>query len=79
MGRADKPLARGEVSEGGVRIALAVAGVLCVVLSLACGPASAAVHLLLGVGSGWAYNLGLKRTAWSAAPMPWRSARCPLS
>lgn len=68
VGRADKPLARGEVSEGGVRVALALAAVLCVALSLACGPASAAVHLVLGVGSGWAYNLGLKRTAWSAAP-----------
>ena len=68
VGRADKPVARGEVTEGGVRVALAVAGVLCVALSLACGPASATVHLVLGVGSGWAYNLGLKRTAWSAAP-----------
>jgi 4-hydroxybenzoate polyprenyltransferase len=26
------------------------------------------MHLLLGVASGWAYNLGLKRTAWSAVP-----------
>ena len=68
VGRADKPVARGEVSEVGVRVALVVAAVLCVALSLACGPASAAVHLVLGVGSGWAYNLGLKRTAWSAAP-----------
>ena len=49
-----------------MRTALAVSGVLCVALSLACGAVSAAVHLLLGVASGWAYNLGLKRTAWSA-------------
>jgi 4-hydroxybenzoate polyprenyltransferase len=68
VGRADKPVARGEVSERGVRVAVAVAGALCVALSLACGTASATVHLLLGVASGWAYNLGLKRTAWSAAP-----------
>jgi 4-hydroxybenzoate polyprenyltransferase len=68
VGRADKPVARGEVSEAAVRAALAVAGVLCVTLSLACGAASAAVHLLLGVASGWAYNLGLKRTAWSPVP-----------
>lgn len=67
-GRLDKPLAARQVSEGVVRTATGAAGVLCVLLSLACGPASAAVHLLLGVGSGWAYNLGLKRTAWSAAP-----------
>lgn len=68
VGRADKPVARGEVSQGLVRAAVAVAAVLCVLLSLACGPASAAVHLLLGVASGWAYNLGLKRTAWSPLP-----------
>ncbi len=68
VGRPDKPVARGEVSERVVRAAVGVAGVLCVALSLACGLASASVHLLLGVASGWAYNLGLKRTAWSAAP-----------
>jgi 4-hydroxybenzoate polyprenyltransferase len=68
VGRLDKPLAAREVSATVVRAAVVVAGVLCVLLSLACGAASAAVHLLLGVGSGWAYNLGLKRTAWSALP-----------
>jgi 4-hydroxybenzoate polyprenyltransferase len=68
VGRLDKPVARGEVPGAVVRLAVGVAGFLCVVLSLACGAASAAVHLLLGVASGWAYNLGLKRTAWSAVP-----------
>jgi 4-hydroxybenzoate polyprenyltransferase len=68
VARDDKPLARGELSEALVRKAIGVAGAACVVLSLACGWRSAAVHLLLGVASGWAYNLGLKRTAWSALP-----------
>ena len=68
VGREDKPVARGEVSPAAVRRALAVAGTLCVVLSLACGLLSAAVHLVLGVASGWAYNLGLKRTVWSPVP-----------
>jgi 4-hydroxybenzoate polyprenyltransferase len=68
VGRLDKPVARGEVSGRVVAWALGISGALCVVLSLACGPASATVHLLLGVASGWAYNLGLKRTVWSAAP-----------
>lgn len=68
VGRLDKPLALGDVSPALVRAALVVAAVLCVGLSLACGLASAAVHLLLGVASGWAYNLGLKSTAWSALP-----------
>jgi len=68
VGRPDKPIARGEVSARLVRRAVAVALFLCVVLSLACGLASAVVHLFLGVASGWGYNLYLKRTAWSALP-----------
>ena len=68
VAREDKPLARGELSEALVRRAIGVAGVACVVLSFLCGWRSALVHLFLGVGSGWAYNLGLKRTAWSALP-----------
>lgn len=68
VGRADKPVASGEVAEPVVRAAIAVAGLACVGLSLACGWRSALVHLGLGVASGWAYNLGLKRTAWSAVP-----------
>jgi 4-hydroxybenzoate polyprenyltransferase len=68
VGRLDKPVARGDVSAALVRAALAWAVVLCVGLSLACGLASALVHLLLGVASGWAYNLGLKSTPWSALP-----------
>jgi 4-hydroxybenzoate polyprenyltransferase len=38
------------------------------VLSLACGWASGLVHLLLGVASGWAYNLWFKRTPLSPLP-----------
>ena len=68
VAREDKPLARGELSQALVRSAIGVAGVACVVLSFLCGWRSALVHLFLGVGSGWAYNLGLKRTAWSALP-----------
>jgi 4-hydroxybenzoate polyprenyltransferase len=67
-GRVDKPVVGNEVSEALVRRATAVALAACVVLSLACGPASGLVHLVLGVGSGWAYNLVLKRTVWSAVP-----------
>jgi 4-hydroxybenzoate polyprenyltransferase len=67
-GRSDKPVARGEVSEALVRRMIAAAAAACVVLSVACGLASAGVHLLLVVGSGWAYNLGLKSTAGSGLP-----------
>ncbi len=66
--RTDKPLARGDLSPRLVRGATAVALLTCAAFSLACGLAAGLVHLVLGVGSGWAYNLGLKRTAWSAAP-----------
>lgn len=68
VGRADKPLARGAVSSSAVRRATGLALLTCVVLSAACGWRSALVHLGLGVAWGWAYNLGLKRTLWSALP-----------
>jgi 4-hydroxybenzoate polyprenyltransferase len=75
-GRLDKPIARGDLTERTVRLATAVAVVACVALSLACGPASAGVHLLLGVASGWAYNLWFKRTLLS--PLPYAVAFAAL-
>ncbi len=68
VGRADKPLANGDLSVAVVRVALGLAGVASVVLSLLVGWRSAAVHLGLGVGSGHAYNLVLKGTRWSWVP-----------
>jgi 4-hydroxybenzoate polyprenyltransferase len=68
VGRLDKPLATQELDTAVVRAALALAGIACVVLSLLVGWRSAAVHLGLGVGSGHAYNLVLKRTRWSWVP-----------
>lgn len=67
-GRGDKPVARGEVSAGGVRAAAWVAGVACVPLSLLLGPAAGAVHVVGVVGSGLAYDLWLKPTRWSWVP-----------
>lgn len=68
VARRDKPLATGQLSAGAVRAALALAAVACVALSLWCGLPCAAVHLVLVVGSGWAYNLRLKRTMASWVP-----------
>ena len=68
VGRTDKPLATGRVGAGAVTAALAVAGLACVVLSLAAGWRSGVVHLVLGIGAGQTYNLGLKRTALSWLP-----------
>lgn len=67
-GRADKPLAAEGAPTGLVRGALLAAGAVCVAASLACGGEAAAVHLGLVVASGWAYNLGLKRTMLSLLP-----------
>jgi 4-hydroxybenzoate polyprenyltransferase len=68
VGRTDKPVASGEVAERVVRVACGVALVACAALSLACGWAAGLVHLLLGVASGWAYNLWFKRTVLSPLP-----------
>jgi 4-hydroxybenzoate polyprenyltransferase len=68
VGRTDKPLATGEVPVGSVRTALVLAAGATVALSFTLGWRSALVHLVLVVGAGQAYNLGLKATAWSWAP-----------
>jgi len=68
LGRTDKPLATGQVGVAAVTVALAVAGLACVVLSLAAGWRSGVVHLVLGVGAAQAYNLGVKATAFSWLP-----------
>lgn len=66
--RADKPLATGKLAVRTVRGALVVGVAACVVLSLLCGLRSGLTHIVFGVGSGWAYNLWLKRTVWSWLP-----------
>jgi 4-hydroxybenzoate polyprenyltransferase len=66
--RSDKPLATGTLSESAVRTALGSALAACVPLSLLCGAAAGLTHLVLVVGAAWAYNLGLKATAWSWLP-----------
>jgi 4-hydroxybenzoate polyprenyltransferase len=67
VGRTDKPLATGAVGAATTRAACAVAVLLTVVLSLACGLLAGLVHLVC-VAAGWAYNLGAKSTAWSWLP-----------
>lgn len=66
-GRTDKPIASGRVAPGVVRAACAAALVACVPLSFALGWLAGLVHLGC-VAAGWAYNLGLKSTAWSWLP-----------
>ena len=65
-GRTDKPLATGELDLRTVQIAVVIALGMAVLLPWSLGAAAAA--LLLVVLGGQAYNLGLKRTAWSWLP-----------
>ncbi|WP_285036024.1 UbiA family prenyltransferase [Plantibacter sp. ME-Dv--P-095] len=66
-GRLDKPVARGDLSVGTVRLAALLAGAASIPLSFTLGWAAAAAHLLF-LACGWAYNLHLKATAWSVVP-----------
>jgi 4-hydroxybenzoate polyprenyltransferase len=67
VARSDKPVARGEVTAGQVRAAALGTAAACLVASAALGPRFLLAHVVL-VGSGWAYNAGLKRTALSVVP-----------
>ncbi|MTB71568.1 hypothetical protein GGG17_06200 [Arsenicicoccus sp. MKL-02] len=67
-GRVDKPLASDPAAARVVRRALGVATGACLLLSGRCGGAAGVVHVVLVVGSGWAYNAGLKRSTASILP-----------
>ncbi len=67
VGRTDKPVAAGTVSRRSVAVAVLLAVVVTVGGSLALGWRAGAAQLVL-VGSGWAYNVGLKSTPWSWLP-----------
>ncbi len=66
-GRRDKPLALGAVPARLVASAAVAAVICCVPLSLASGWRGGLAQLA-AVGSGWIYNLGVKRTIWSPVP-----------
>ncbi len=68
VNRRDKPIATGELPVNVVQVALVITLLVSAAASAVLGPAAGAVHLLLVVGSGWAYNVGLKRTAASFVP-----------
>lgn len=66
-GRGGKPVADGSVSRRTVWAAAFTAALLCVPLSLACGPLAGTVHLA-AVAAAWSYNLKLKATVLSWLP-----------
>jgi 4-hydroxybenzoate polyprenyltransferase len=67
VARADKPVVRGTVDPATLRAAALGAAAAAVAASLALGIVPGLLLLVL-VASGWAYNLGLKRTAVSVVP-----------
>lgn len=67
VGRTDKPVARGDVSVRTAWVAAAVALAVALALSAPLGWRMLAAHALT-LGSAWAYNAGLKSTAWSIVP-----------
>lgn len=63
-GRADKPVARGEISVRSLWVAAVVSVVAALAMSAAISLLTMGINALL-IGAGWAYNLGLKSTPWS--------------
>lgn len=59
--RTDKPVVRGDISARTIMALGVTAAVAAIVLSFALGVVFALVHAI-ALGSGWAYNAGLKRT-----------------
>jgi 4-hydroxybenzoate polyprenyltransferase len=68
VGRRDKPLALGVLDARRVTGALLLALAASVALSGLLGWRSALAHVVLVIGAGHAYNIGLKATAWSWLP-----------
>lgn len=66
-GRRGKPVADGRVGRRAVWVAACAALLVCVPLSLACGPLAGTVHLA-AVAAAWLYNVRLKATALSWLP-----------
>ena len=67
VGRADKPVAVGAVSRELVATATVIAAVAAVLLSLLSGVDAALVHVVM-LCSAWAYDFGVKATAFSVVP-----------
>lgn len=66
-GRTDKPIARGELSAGWAWSVAVGAALISLALGLMLHPLAAAANAVF-IAAGWAYNAGLKRTAFSPLP-----------
>jgi len=67
VGRADKPVARGEIPVDVVRATAWLAAGAALLLTLPLGPAATAVHAV-ALGSAWSYNAALKNSPASVLP-----------
>ncbi|WP_237047883.1 UbiA family prenyltransferase [Lentzea guizhouensis] len=67
VGRPDKPVASGAVSRKLVAVATIAAALAAVLLSLLSGVDATLVHVVM-LCSAWAYDFGLKATAFSVVP-----------
>jgi 4-hydroxybenzoate polyprenyltransferase len=67
VGRTDKPVARGEIPVGVVRVAAWLAAAAALLLTLPLGFAATAAHAV-ALGSAWAYNAALKNSPVSVLP-----------
>lgn len=67
VGRADKPIARGDVSERAAWVAAIGALAVALALSAPLGLGMLAAHAIF-LASAWAYNAGLKSTPFSIVP-----------
>ena len=65
-GRADKPLARGDISAGAVWTAAGVGAAAGLAMALVIGPLTGGLYAL-AIALGWAYNLGVKSSLASGA------------
>jgi 4-hydroxybenzoate polyprenyltransferase len=67
VGRSDKPIARGWIDVGTVRVVSVVTAVLAVVLTVPLGWGATLAHVMF-MASAWVYNAWLKRSAFSVLP-----------
>ena len=67
VGRADKPVARGDISPASARNAAFVSAALAIVLTIPLGWPATIAHAVFLV-SAWTYNLGAKGTVFSVVP-----------
>ncbi|HEX2143448.1 MAG TPA: UbiA family prenyltransferase [Glycomyces sp.] len=76
VGRMDKPVATGAIAPRPVLIGFIASAVAAVALTAPSGPAATLAHVA-ALASAWAYDLGVKATAFSAVPFAFSFGMLP--